>query len=326
MIATAYLAEPEVVRERSIRSARSFTAGEVRWMLSSLVDLLADKEAEPVRDEKHIAVINAQIDGYSQALADRGAGVDGPVDEMEGETEEPRKPGNSGLATHRVRASLLATEKQVNWIKTLLAERNMTPEQYGVTMERLDPESPKRISKDKASDMLEKLLAIKVRRMMSDGQRDLLATLTVEGHEGITMERALAVWTGMQGKVEFDAASKMIDRAKAANRKRPAKAAPGKPEDGYYEMNGDIIKVQWNRAGTHMYAKRLRKDDVHAGFQVESGLVNRMQGATPLTPETAAVYGPLYGRCLNPKCSRLLTDEESIARGFGPECWGKMGW
>lgn len=326
MTAATYLAEPEVVLERSIRTARSIGTSEVRWALQCLMDLLAEKEAEPVRDEKHIAVVKAQIEGYSQALLRRGADLAGAVDEMEGEVEEPRKGGNGNTATTRVRASLLATEKQVNWIKRLLAERNLAPEQYGITMERLDPESPKRISKDKASDMVDKLLAIKVRKMMSDGQRDLLATLTVEGHENVTMERALAVWTGMQGKVEFETASKMIDRAKAANRKRPAKAAPGKPEDGYYEMNGDIIKVQWNRAGTHMYAKRLRKDDVHAGFQVESGLVNRMQGATPLTPETAAVYGPLYGRCLNPKCSRLLTDEESIARGFGPECWGKMGW
>jgi hypothetical protein len=38
----------------------------------------------------------------------------------------------------------------------------------------------------------------------------------------------------------------------------------------------------------------------------------------------SAAYGHAMGRC--GVCSRVLSDSESLARGIGPICAGKMGW
>jgi hypothetical protein len=327
MTATAtYYADTETVKNRAVRGARSFKAGEIRWMLQCLLDALSEQQEKAEPDAERIAVLNAQIDGYTQALEERGTTADGPVEIEEGEIEQPRGRGGD-RSTGSTRQSLLATEPQLATIKRVLAERGLEPELFGVTMARLDFACVTRITKDLASGILDKLFDAS-KRMMSNGQRDLLAKLTVEGHENITMERATAVWTGMQGKVTFDAAKKMIDRAIAANRKRPAKKVTGKLGDGFYMRGEEVFKVQVPATGGNLYAKRLViEEGVGSEWVYEPGLYNTIQDAQPLTAERALALGAeltLYGVCWC--CHRRLTDEQSTRDGIGRRCREKHGW
>jgi hypothetical protein len=106
------------------------------------------------------------------------------------------------------------------------------------------------------------------------------------------------------------------------------KPAPFVVTDGWFLLNGSVIKVQHNRAHTHFYAKRLvvteEDDHKHGSWVYEPGLVKRMNGAVPMTFEAAREFGELYGVCF--KCGAELTAEDSIDRKMGPVCAAKMGW
>src|ERR1700733_7216991 len=103
-------------------------------------------------------------------------------------------------------------------------------------------------------------------------------------------------------------------------------AAPAEIEitDGWFMLGEDVIKIQHNRAHTHFYAKRLVVEDGHGTWVHEPGLIKNMRGAKKMTQEAAAQFGKLYGVCF--RCAAELTDENSISRGYGPICAGKMGW
>lgn len=108
----------------------------------------------------------------------------------------------------------------------------------------------------------------------------------------------------------------------------------GKPKnvavtDGYYKLIDDIYKVQYNRNGTHMYAKILvvidNGDGTYGGrFDYVPGAINSLTGGMRLTQEEAAQFGQLYGICCI--CGLTLTNEESIELGIGPICRQKQGW
>lgn len=98
--------------------------------------------------------------------------------------------------------------------------------------------------------------------------------------------------------------------------------------DGWFLLNGGVVKIQHNRAHTHFYAKRLVVADEdgrkHGSWIYEPGLVKHMDGAVPMTFEAAQEFGDLYGVCF--KCGAELTAEENIDRKMGPVCAAKMGW
>lgn len=119
-------------------------------------------------------------------------------------------------------------------------------------------------------------------------------------------------------------------------------------QDGIYRnpSNGEIYKVQWNRAsgdGRALYAKRLMVSDADT-LEVEKileipaqraramdmdwvfvrGLIKNIRPEWRMSLAEAEKFGALYGRCL--RCKRTLTAEESIARAMGPVCAGKGNW
>ena len=106
------------------------------------------------------------------------------------------------------------------------------------------------------------------------------------------------------------------------------------PDDGWYVVDGEPWKVQWNRERTRKYAKRLvRRDpaavrepvpDVGAGSweYVPGGLGIVARKGSRMTIEDAERYGKLYGVCA--VCGRTLTFEGSIERGIGPICYGRI--
>jgi len=85
--------------------------------------------------------------------------------------------------------------------------------------------------------------------------------------------------------------------------------------DGWYVVDGEPWKVQWNRERTRKYAKRLVERDWE---YVPGGLGIVARKGEPMTLEVAQQYGKLYGVCAI--CGRTLTDEKSIADGIGPVC------
>jgi hypothetical protein len=84
---------------------------------------------------------------------------------------------------------------------------------------------------------------------------------------------------------------------------------------------GEIYKVQCAVHGSgHLYAKRLTvcPESGTASFEMARGAIRLLSKSTRMTREQAAHYGHLYGVCCN--CGRTLTDETSIAQGYGPVC------
>lgn len=103
--------------------------------------------------------------------------------------------------------------------------------------------------------------------------------------------------------------------------------------DGFYKMDGDIYKVIHNQSGDKQYAKKLvleENDDLHSDkeylgkFEYAPGAIKKIKPHMALTEEDAAAFGKLYSICAI--CSTQLSNEESIERGIGPICAGKLGW
>lgn len=166
--------------------------------------------------------------------------------------------------------------------------------------------------------------------------------------------------TVQEAKIWFDAetgeanpglskstASKLISELKVMAKYQPStrdqaakSSAPARvTEDGMYQdPDGQIYKVQWNRAqgsGRNLYAKKLvsesyesephKGDSVkHWNFAYVPNLIAKIRPEWKMTKEQAAEFGKLYGICV--RCHRDLTDETSIALGIGPICAGKEGW
>ena len=130
---------------------------------------------------------------------------------------------------------------------------------------------------------------------------------------------------------QFKTLSSLIDRlkselakAKTETRKADAKTPPA--QDGYYVRGESFVCVKWNRAKTGQYATVWNGSEWEYDGRESRAIVAEVKAGklTPMTPEDAKRFGDLYGVCF--KCSRTLTDPESIAQGYGPVCAGKMGW
>lgn len=123
----------------------------------------------------------------------------------------------------------------------------------------------------------------------------------------------------------FKQASEMITRLKEA----PFKGKDGKkaqlPTEGVYLVDGVYFKVQKARAqgSGQPYAKRYDTETnefVYVGREPFALLTEDKK----VTEAQAAQFGALYGKCCN--CGRVLTDEYSIAHGYGRICSEKMGF
>lgn len=132
---------------------------------------------------------------------------------------------------------------------------------------------------------------------------------------------------------EFKSTSALIDRlkleiekAKQEARKNAPTAEAKSAEDGYYVKGDTFVCVKWNRAHTGQYATVWNGESWEYDRSQSYRLVQEVKAGklSPMTPEDAKRFGDLYGTCF--KCSRTLTDPESIAQGYGPVCAGKMGW
>lgn len=122
----------------------------------------------------------------------------------------------------------------------------------------------------------------------------------------------------------FKAASEMINRLKEAPYKGEKPMTASFPEEGLYEVNGVVYKVQKAKAnGSGLpYAKVMDPETGDFSY-VGRKPFKLLTADTKMSREAAGKYGKLYGKCI--RCGRELTDEFSIDNGLGKICYEKMG-
>jgi hypothetical protein len=113
-------------------------------------------------------------------------------------------------------------------------------------------------------------------------------------------------------------ASDLITDLLAAPRAPRTDSAGAALEPGFYQKDEGIYRVVRSQGTGGLYAKRL----TDTGWEYEQGLIGSLAGAVRLTVEVAAAYGRRTGTCAI--CYRTLTVAESIERGIGPVCAGRL--
>lgn len=93
------------------------------------------------------------------------------------------------------------------------------------------------------------------------------------------------------------------------------------PNKSYLLEDGTVIVGYRTRNGY----LAVRKFEDGALEYWQGGLkIARATVVRPLTHEEAALLGQTYGVCCN--CARGLTNDQSLAAGYGPECANNNGW
>ena len=140
---------------------------------------------------------------------------------------------------------------------------------------------------------------------------------------------------GKQHTHDADAVASVLSRVETMDRRqvsalidslidlpwKPRTSAP-QIQEGFYIKDEVVYKVQSNKAGTGVYAKRLDISGSKGHWHYEAGLTRDLVGLEPLTLEVAAQMGVASGVCVI--CGRTLDNPESIARGIGPVCATKF--
>lgn len=108
--------------------------------------------------------------------------------------------------------------------------------------------------------------------------------------------------------------------------KSPRRNEKPMAKPGFYVNDGIVLRVQFNKAGTATYAKRLDIDpSVRKGTWVYApGVGATLANAVPLTVEEAMRLGHAHGVCMI--CGRELTVPKSVEDGIGPVCIKKIGF
>lgn len=113
---------------------------------------------------------------------------------------------------------------------------------------------------------------------------------------------------------------------RANKRKEESKTNPA--EDGFYILGDTFVTVKWNRAKTGQYATVWSHDTESWEYDGRKSyaLVQDVKAGklARVTEADAARFGELYGRCM--RCSRTLTDPNSILESMGKICRSKMGF
>jgi hypothetical protein len=94
-----------------------------------------------------------------------------------------------------------------------------------------------------------------------------------------------------------------------------AKATANTPEPGFYFVDGEVIKVQENKAKTNSYAKVLHGTSWE---YVGKSPFKFLTEDTKLTYEVAKAHGLDTNHCLI--CGAYLDNTESAQYGIGPTC------
>lgn len=109
-----------------------------------------------------------------------------------------------------------------------------------------------------------------------------------------------------------------------------AASAAAAAEDGatYRAPDGRVFHAYLGQSGRLLLKLWEAHEDVDADnratgeFAYYGAAVKLPAGSVRLTTDECAEFGRATGTCAI--CMRHLTDDESVARGIGPVCWGKL--
>lgn len=154
-------------------------------------------------------------------------------------------------------------------------------------------------------------------KMATEAQKRFVRDLMVQA--GASREEADAAdFTG----VSVDQASHMIETLKKTVREQRNANGGQEPPEGVHMLDGTYYKVQQARQGSgRLYAKEWTGSGWN--YIGRRDAFQRLTEDTKVTQEQAAEFGRLYGICCF--CSADLTDERSIAVGYGPVCGRNNG-
>jgi hypothetical protein len=107
------------------------------------------------------------------------------------------------------------------------------------------------------------------------------------------------------------------DALRRARRAGAASAVAQLEADRLYECGGEIYRTVLSGAG-NLYAKIWTED----GWDYAAGAIRDLRPEHRMTVERAEELSVRFGRCI--RCGRVLTAEESVARGIGPVCASKI--
>jgi hypothetical protein len=104
---------------------------------------------------------------------------------------------------------------------------------------------------------------------------------------------------------------------------RPAPKAAANAPLGFHAFDGSVYKVVESKTG-NLYAKVLVPSgtDKRGSWEYAAGAVRNLSADTKMSADDAAAFGHEHGICAI--CGALLTNPESIARGIGPICAGRI--
>jgi hypothetical protein len=220
-----------------------------------------------------------------------------------------------------------ASEKQLNFIKSLIADKDVPAAGKTTAEARLiarveDVMGAKSISKSEASDVITWLKGLPNqggKTGATEKQESFLRSLIAQKLPDADADGLLATLTSPA------MASALIDSLKAAPRPEQATSKSTELEDGIYRNTaGEIFKVYHTVHGANQQvAKKLviSGDEGRFEYVGKSGL-RGLTSEHKMTLEQAKEFGQVYGMCCS--CGATLTNETSIEAGIGPICAAKF--
>ena len=247
---------------------------------------------------------------------------------------EPQRASNGGNGARRPAAPKVSQAK-LDYAASLLRELWASDAE---TAEELVAELPTFDAAhiDRMIDQIKPILPI------SDGQarfmRNLIGQKLAPASElAVALLAKVDLLTKIEAKRHLDDLQQLPDyAAPRAAGEAPARRrnTPEVEADGMYRnpATGEVFKVQVAVHGSgKLYAKKLVKLDepvmkrgkeAHYDFVMASGAIMTIKPEWRLSREDAAEFGKLYGCCI--RCGLVLTDEDSIDLGIGPDCRKKF--
>lgn len=226
----------------------------------------------------------------------------------------------------------MATPKMVEYVATLLGQRDVATYWAGEAREFLDDAEKQTFRQAGRLIDIMKVLPFKAKReFLSDRERpatpkmaawaQTLVAEKVGGEDYLDWD--LEHLTYAQASQIIDA---LKDAPKAGKKGEDAKHYPAGP--GFYKLNGQVYMVQKAIYGSgRLMCKEL--DSVEGLFVRVRHMGNgKLTAEMRLDKEQAqaelGALGELYGWCTN--CGKVLTDSTSKAWGLGPYCRGHLGY
>jgi hypothetical protein len=171
-------------------------------------------------------------------------------------------------------------------------------------------------------------LYVEYRKLIQETDRFKNAGAEVQGLLLSAIDERLAElgeWPATKIRTQIDQLITQVRQMRAVVREA---TAPAKLEPGIYENELGIFQVKPNRAGTHMYAKkvveftgeRLTESDeiVNIEFEYAPGAIYKIQPEHKMSIERGKALTLRYGKCMC--CGRKLKAATSVERGIGPIC------